>query len=48
MQHDNKKQSSALFLSLHNPKGWMVGNSFPEKRTGRIPRHPDREGVWVL
>jgi len=25
MQHDNKKQSSALFLSLHNPKGWMVG-----------------------
>jgi hypothetical protein len=25
MQHDNKKPSSALFLWLHNPKGWMVG-----------------------
>jgi hypothetical protein len=26
MQQDNKKPSSALFLWLHNPKGWMVGD----------------------
>jgi hypothetical protein len=26
MQHDNRKPSSAVFLWLHNPKGWIVGN----------------------
>ena len=35
MQHDNKKPSSALFLWLHNPKGWMVGKTASGVGTGQ-------------